>query len=147
MHKLQTSKFLAILMGFFMVASFAAAVISIAVPDAGAQTLTEKELFGGTTGSDFAANAGLGSGDLATTIAQIIRVVLGFLGVVAVFIILMGGFQWMTSGGADEKVQKAKKFMIAGVVGLAIVLAAYAIASFVITSLTGALTNAETPDV
>lgn len=144
MHKLQISSFLAVLMSFALAASLAVAALSVAVPNAGAQTLTENELFGGdVSGADFASNAGLGSGDLTTTIAQIIRVVLGFLGVVAVFIILLGGFKWMTSGGADTKVADAKKLMIAGCVGLAIVLAAYAVAAFVISSLTNALANAE----
>lgn len=114
------------------------------VPSAHAQTLSEDELFGGTTsGDDFANSAGLGSGELTTTIASLLRVVLGFLGLVAVFIILMGGFKWMTSGGADTKVADAKKYMISGFVGLAIILAAYAIASFVIGSITGAISNAE----
>ncbi len=144
MNKLQTSSFLVVLMSFVMAASLAVAALSVAVPNAGAQVLTENELFGGNVnGTDFAANAGLGTGELTTTIAQIIRVVLGFLGVVAVFIILLGGFKWMTSGGTDDKVRDAKKLMIAGVVGLVIVLAAYAIAAFVIGSLTGAIANAE----
>jgi len=84
--------------------------------------------------------AGLGSQDLTTVIAQIIRAILGFLGVVAVVIIIWGGFLWMTSGGETEKVGKARKFIIMGIVGLAIVLSAYAIASFVITALVGAVT-------
>jgi len=83
--------------------------------------------------------AGLGEADLATVIATIIRAILGFLGVVAVVIILWGGFLWMTSGGQDEKVRNARKLIIMGIIGLAIVLAAYAIASFVITALVEAV--------
>ncbi len=84
--------------------------------------------------------AGLGEEDLTAVVARIIRAILGFLGIVAVIIILWGGFLWMTSGGSDEKVGKARKFIIMGIIGLAIVLAAYAIASFVITALVGAVT-------
>jgi hypothetical protein len=83
--------------------------------------------------------AGLGEADLSTVIATIIRAILGFLGVVAVVIILWGGFLWMTSGGQDEKVRNARKLIIMGIVGLAIVLAAYAIASFVINALVSAV--------
>ena len=79
--------------------------------------------------------AGLGNNDLRTTIAQIIRAALAFLGVVAVVIIIWGGFKWMISGGADEKVTAARKLIVMGIVGLAIVLSAYAIAQFVISSL------------
>lgn len=89
-------------------------------------------------GTDFGDATGLGQGDLTTTIGSLIRVALGFLGVVAVVIILLGGFKWMTAGGSDEKVGEAKKLIIAGIIGLAIILSAYAIASFVISSIVGA---------
>ncbi|HCC83447.1 TPA: hypothetical protein DEP96_01200 [Candidatus Uhrbacteria bacterium] len=88
--------------------------------------------------TSFGDTAGLGQADLKTTIGNLIRVMLGFLGVVAVIIILLGGFKWMTAGGNDEKVQEAKNLIIAGIIGLAIILSAFAIASFVISSIIGA---------
>ncbi len=91
-----------------------------------------------TAGTTIGDVAGLGQEDLRTTIAQIIRAILAFLGVIAVVIIIWGGFKWMISGGADEKVQKARQLIIMGIVGLAIVLSAYAIAQFVISSLASA---------
>lgn len=99
--------------------------------------LTGDELFGGDskTGKAFAGEAGLGNADLMTTISSIIRIALGFLGVIAVVIILLGGFKWMTSGGNDTKVGEAKKLIFAGIIGLVIVLSAYAIATFVINSI------------
>ncbi len=84
--------------------------------------------------------AGLGEAELSAVVARIIRAILGFLGVVAVVIILWGGFLWMTSGGQDEKIRNARKLILMGIIGLGIVLAAYAIASFVITALVGAVT-------
>jgi len=99
--------------------------------------LTADEFFGSaTTGEDFAGQAGLGQADLTSTIAQIIRIALGFLGILAVIIILMGGFKWMTAGGNDDKVKDAKKLIISGIIGLVIVVSAFAIASFVITQIT-----------
>lgn len=91
----------------------------------------EVDDFGNTIGDV----AGLGTADLRTTIGQLIRVILAFLGVIAVVIIIWGGFKWMTSGGATEKVADARKLIVMGIVGLAITLSAYAIAQFVITSL------------
>ncbi len=85
--------------------------------------------------SNFGDTTGLGQADLQDTIGQLIRVALGFLGVIAVVIILYGGFKWMVAGGNDEKVAEAKRLIIAGIIGLAIILSAYAIASFVISSL------------
>lgn len=83
--------------------------------------------------------AGFSSQDLKSTIENIIRIILGFLGIVTIIIILYGGFIWMSSFGEEDKIDQAKKLISAGVVGLVIVLAAYALSSFVINSLTGAL--------
>jgi len=44
----------------------------------------------------------------------------------------------MTAGGNDKNVEEAKRLIIAGIIGLAIILAAYAIASFVISSILSA---------
>ena len=43
--------------------------------------------------------------------ANIIRVALGFLGIVAVAIVLYGGFVWMTAAGNEERLSKAKKIL------------------------------------
>lgn len=90
--------------------------------------------------SDFGDATGLGQGDLKETIGNLIRVALGFLGVIAVVIVLLGGFKWMVAGGNDEKVAEAKRLIIAGIIGLAIILSAYAIVSFVLSSLIEATT-------
>jgi Zn-dependent protease with chaperone function len=83
--------------------------------------------------------AGFSSQDVKTTIENIVRIIVGFLGIITIIIILAGGFKWMTSGGSEDKIGEAKKLISAGVVGLVVVLAAYAISSFVINSLTGAV--------
>ncbi|MFH0854481.1 MAG: hypothetical protein V1891_03235 [bacterium] len=84
---------------------------------------------------------GLGDTDPRTMIASIIKLVLGFLGIIAVVIILVGGFKWMTAGGNDDQVGEAKKWIYSGVVGLLIVLASYALANFVLTQLIGVTTG------
>lgn len=91
-------------------------------------------------GSEFGDSTGLGQGDLKATIGSLINVALQFLGVVTVVIILYGGFKWMTAGGNEEKVGEAKRLIIAGIIGLAIILSAYAISSFVIGSILTATT-------
>jgi len=89
----------------------------------------------GQLGLEFQSNIGIGTADIRDTIASIINVAMGLLGTIAVVIILFGGFKWMTSSGEKEKVEEARKLIIAGVVGLVIILSAYAIAQFVISSL------------
>jgi amino acid transporter len=92
--------------------------------------------------SEFSDQVGLGKQDVRTSIGQLINVALGFLGIIAVIIILYGGFKWMTAAGNDEKVAESKRLIIAGIIGLAIILSAYAITTFVINELVDA-TNTE----
>ena len=68
---------------------------------------------------------------------RIIQFAMSFLGLIAVAIILYGGFKWMTAAGNDEKVDEAKKLIGAGIVGLIIIVAAYSIVTFVIGNLLG----------
>lgn len=88
--------------------------------------------------SDVEGALGLGTQDVRVTIARIINVFMGLLGIIAVVIILYGGFIWMTAAGNEERVDKARKMIVAGVIGLAIILSAYAIARFVVNSLVNA---------
>lgn len=134
--------------GYFLGAVLALSLGAIAltgIHNASAAALTADELFGeSTSGETFASASGLGDAVLTDTIAQIIRIALGFLGVIAVVIILLGGFKWMTAGGNDEKVKSAKKLIFSGIIGLVIVISAYAIASFVIESIISATTSSTT---
>lgn len=84
----------------------------------------------------------LGSGDIRQTAARIINVALGFLGIVAVVIVLLGGFKYMIAGGNEEKTSEAKKLIVSGIIGLAIILSAWAITSFVISRLVTATQSA-----
>lgn len=104
------------------------------VPVAYAEPLETDDLLS----TEFSDATGLGQSDLQETIGNLINVALSFLGIVAVCIVLYGGFKWMTAGGNDEKVGEAKRLMISGLIGLAIIMSAYAIASFVISSVISA---------
>ena len=86
----------------------------------------------------YGEGAGLGTADIRVTIVRIIRIALSVLGVIALLVVLAGGVVWMTAGGNEEKVTTAKKIMINGVIGLAIILSSYAITQFIINSLTDA---------
>jgi len=73
--------------------------------------------------------------DLPTAIGQIVGAVLAFIGVLFLSLMIYGGFTWMTARGNDQDVEKAKDLIQAAVVGLVIVLAAYAITSYIGTAL------------
>lgn len=90
-----------------------------------------------TVGGD----SGLGDagGDPIAVIGRLIQLFLGFLGVIFLILVLYAGFIWMTAAGDEKKVASAKNILMSAVVGLVVILAAYAISSFVITQLSGAL--------
>ena len=69
---------------------------------------------------------------LENKIAAVINVMLGFLGILAVIMIIYAGFKWMTAGGNEEEVGKAKNVMRSAIIGLGVILAAYVIVSFTI---------------
>ncbi len=105
--------------------------------------LAQVDPFGGRI-NEINTALGLGNQDPRTTAASVINILMGFLGIIAVVIILIGGFKWMTAGGDESKVEEAKKLMTAGVIGLAIVLAAWGVTIFVLNALltaTGATTT------
>ena len=72
------------------------------------------------------------AGDLETTVKNVINIILYVIGIVAVVMMIFGGFQYITSAGDAAKVTKAKNTILYGVVGLVIAILAYAIVNFVI---------------
>ena len=132
-------KILSFVLSLFVISLFALPVMVSAVY--GEAPGTPINPVGGandTLGINYGKATGLGEKDVRNTIASIINVALGLLGIVAVVIILIGGFEWMTAGGNEEKTGEARNRIFAGIIGLAIILSAYAIATFVINSLTSA---------
>jgi hypothetical protein len=90
-------------------------------------------------GTNAANDIGLGAADPKIVAVNIIHIVLGFLGLLAVIMILIGGFKWMTAAGNEDSIAEAKKILIAAIIGLVIILASWAITSFVITQFLGAM--------
>jgi len=72
------------------------------------------------------------------TVGSLIQVALGMVGLIAILLVIYGGFKWMTSGGSEEKVDEAKKLLYSGIIGLVIIFSAYALSSFVLKALTKA---------
>lgn len=99
----------------------------------------------GGKGLEAFQNIGLGNKDPRAIASSVVQVMLGFLGVIAVVLILFGGFKWMTAMGNEDKVDEAKKLISYGVVGLLIVLAAFAVSVFVLNALLGSTGANSTP--
>jgi len=77
-------------------------------------------------------------GELLSTVATtVVSAVLGLLGIIFLIMVILGGFNWMTAAGNEDKVTKAKATLFRGVIGLFIVVAAYVITIFVFKALGG----------
>lgn len=80
-------------------------------------------------------NLAIGNEDPEEIVISLINWVLGILALIAVIFILLGGFRWMTAGGNEESVEKAKEILIAAIIGLVIIMAAWGIALYAVTVL------------
>lgn len=76
--------------------------------------------------------------DIDPIIARIIKIWLSAFGIVFLVLIIYGGFTWMTAGGSEEKIIKAKQIIINSSIGLLIVMMAYAITWFIVYQLSEA---------
>jgi cbb3-type cytochrome oxidase subunit 3 len=74
----------------------------------------------------FGANMTLEGG-----ISSIITTVLSFLGVIFLVLMIYGGLIWMTARGNEKNVDRAKDIIFDSIIGLIIIIAAYAITYFV----------------
>ncbi len=112
--------------------SFAASLaltVSLAIPVfAQGGELTPADLGTDVIGSELK----LSGGDPRATMSRLINVGLGFLGIFSIVIVLMGGFKYMVSGGSTDKTDEARKLIISGIIGLAIILSAWAITTYAI---------------
>lgn len=115
----------------------AAAMVAMFFAPLNVSAVTTTGNFGVGTG-DAVGELGLGTKALDVAVVGLINVALGFLGLIAVIIILIGGFKWMTAGGNEDKVGEARKTIFAGIIGLAIILFAWGITTFVIENLSTA---------
>ncbi|MBR3252693.1 hypothetical protein IKF84_01305 [Candidatus Saccharibacteria bacterium] len=73
--------------------------------------------------------------NLTGDVTSIINAVIGVLGIVCVVVIIIGGINYMTSTGDASKVEKGKKTILYGVIGLVICALAFAIVNFVISNI------------
>lgn len=115
---------------FFLSSLFVLMAVVLVLPQIGSAQAS--------LGLDTGAATGLGTRDLKELIVSIVRIVLGFLGIISVIILMYGGFVWMMAKGEPEKIDKGKKIVVAMVIGLVIILSAYLIVSYVLKAIQGA---------
>lgn len=83
---------------------------------------------------EIGTSAGFSGASIFTIIANIIRVIVGLLGVVMLGLMIYSGIMWMTAGGDEEKVLKAKQTMVRAIIGFAVVLMSMAFVTFIMNA-------------
>jgi cytochrome bd-type quinol oxidase subunit 2 len=89
----------------------------------------------------YGTSATLPSNNLETVVGNVIQYFLGLLGILFLALAIYGGYLWMMARGDEKQVEKARDTIKSAVIGLAIILGAYAITSFVIANLIAATTG------
>ena len=115
-----------ILLVFFLITNFASAQ-QVLDPVSTGQLKLNTDMVG--------KSAGLGSASVGSIVAVIINACLGLLGAIFLVLMIFAGFQWMTASGNEAQVKKAQDIIKNSLIGLIIVLAAYAITYFIFTYL------------
>ncbi len=96
-------------------------------PEAAAQLLDPS--------TDVPANLGTatnGQSSLKQIIVTGINWLLGFLGLIAIIMVIYGGFLYLTSGGDDAAASKGRTVILYAIIGIVIILLSYAIVNTVI---------------
>ena len=79
-----------------------------------------------------AGGAGVGDqGSVEGVVSNVIKTGLSLVGILFFILICYGDFNWMMARGNDAQIKKSKDTVIAAVIGLVVVLGAYAITTFV----------------
>lgn len=78
--------------------------------------------------------------DPRVMLVDLVRYALTFVAIIAVAIIIFGGFRLMVSMGNEENITKARGTIISGVIGLILVLSSFAIINLIINTTSNALT-------
>ena len=68
-----------------------------------------------------------GQTGLRGIVLTIINFFLGFLGLLAVVMVIYGGFLYVSSAGNEENVNKAKKILLYAVVGIVVIIVSFAL--------------------
>ena len=98
-------------------------------------------------GVEYANNLGLLSTTLSPQdlLVNIVRYLLTFLAIIAVIIILYAGWLWMTSGGSPDRLRRAKRVLVSAIIGLILIITAFAIVQFITNFVSENLSESCTP--
>lgn len=117
---------------FLVILIFGISLLSLASSPVSALSLKDSGKQLGTSGLKAGYETSGDSSNIEYIIAQTIKVILSFLGVIFLSLTIYGGFLWMTAHGNEDQVVKARKLITEASIGLVVILAAYIITYYVV---------------
>lgn len=121
---------------YFKIILLVELVVIVMLPEialAGNAALNELEIVGsGDAGPYENLNQEYG---MSAIVGTAIGALLGLIGAIFLVLMIYAGYHWMTARGEEEKVNKAKDTITRAIIGLIIVVGAYAIWSFIFSRL------------
>lgn len=76
-------------------------------------------------------------GGLRGIVLSIVNFFLGFLGLLAVIMVIYGGFLYVSSAGNEENVNKAKKILLYAVLGIVVIIVSFALINTILGAAAG----------
>ena len=120
-----------LLLTVFLVPSLALAAGGLTGPDSNSAALTRlKNVLSDKDNLTFDVD-NTDENTLTEYIGLLVNIVLGLLGVIFTLLIIYSGYTWMTAGGNEDKVSKASTTIKVAIIGLLIVIGAFAIWRFI----------------
>ena len=107
-------------------------IVSLTILAVSAGAVLAVDLAGPLTGVGQGAGFGSTAPNLAQIIGLIVKSLLSLLGIVFIGYIVYAGSLWITARGSEDQLSKAKAIIRGSIIGIIIILSAYAITDFVV---------------
>ncbi|MFA6537610.1 MAG: hypothetical protein WCT18_04425 [Patescibacteria group bacterium] len=121
---------------FLLVALFFFSANNVLAADAFGEVVKNAQNVGKAAGVENSAS-------LPDIIAKGIKFIMAICGTALIVLIVYAGFLWMTAGGGVENIEKAKKLLKNGMIGLLLIVAGYSITDFVVQNLVNLVSNSQ----
>lgn len=122
----------AVFLAFFVFISFALVAVAEPPTDGADKALSGlKKAADKAYGENVSARNSKVMTSLPGAIGKVVGVILSLVGVVFLILMIYGGLNWMIARGNEQEVTKSKELIKSAIIGLIIVLAAYAITAYI----------------
>ncbi|MBI4437798.1 hypothetical protein HY631_02500 [Candidatus Uhrbacteria bacterium] len=134
---LTSKRIISLGLALFLLAGFAS--LGLAQESSSSATATISQGLENTASGTYSSSL-----TLTAFIGNLIQALLTATGIVFLVITVLGGISYMIANGDDTKIKKAKGMIVNALVGLVIIVGAYALTSYVVSALSEASTASST---